>query len=546
MVEEKLPRVLGPYVLEAFIAEGGMARVYRARRTDGALPSVQVVKLMQPRMAEDQGEAMFRDEARLARQLVHPNIVRLYDFGDVNGDLYMAMELVDGPSISQLVRGLRGPIAPRTALLMTIQLCEALQYAHTAKDADGRPLALVHRDVSPQNVLLTRTGVLKLADFGIAKVAFGREARTTTNYVKGKVGYMSPEQLLGRGLDHRSDQFGAAIVLWEMLCGARLFREKTDALNIQKVIYGQPERPSAINRYLPGALDDVILVALEKDPGKRYPDMHAFARALRAALTRFPAGPDDSVALLIARVTGQPLPVDFDVSVLVDAAKESAADGIESQMTLKKPNIASDGGGSHGPPSVDEVSDHSAPTQTGFVSAGKLFRPTPEPLSARATAEVSGKTGRPGSQQTRTRHDDTALATSHLVGAPRGGIPALPAAGVLLLAALTFALGMAVGGREPPDACGTISTEPKKIDAAYDLALEAQRAMEAGNLVQAVDKANTSIASSSTGKAHFVIARTAFFEHRTQDAFFHLMCTARLDPQGDEVRWALEQIRRRD
>src|SRR5690349_2615278 len=113
MVEEKLPRALGPYLLETFIAEGGMARVYLARRTDGQLPAIQVVKLMLPQLTQDQGQAMFRDEARLAHQLVHPNIVRVHDFGDIDGDLYMAMELVDGPTIAQLVRTLKTPIPPR-------------------------------------------------------------------------------------------------------------------------------------------------------------------------------------------------------------------------------------------------------------------------------------------------------------------------------------------------------------------------------------------------------------------------------------------------
>lgn len=581
-----------------------MARVYRARLVDDPTAAPVVVKLMRAQIYEDeQGPAMFRDEARLAHQLVHPNIVRVTDYGEHGNELFMAMELVDGPSLAQLMRTWGKPLPPRTALLLAINLCDGLDAAHKAKDAQGRPLHLVHRDVSPQNILLTLSGELKLADFGIAKVAFGREAMTKTNFIKGKIGYMSPEQLLGKSLDHRSDQFAAAICIWEMLTGVRLFKEKTDAANIQKVVYGRAERPSAINTNLPGALDEVVLRALEKNADDRYEDMHDFARALRGALPRFPAGPEDGVEYTIAQITGRPpppknklpfsppqsgsdpgrppapwsvvggnTPSKVPISPMVDSEgatayreqgtpasrsgpPRDAAPGTGATVHIGPPGPAQTSGTAQNPPlsaayntahgtaqNTAQSTGHTSNPPTGTADLGIGAPQTP------GTGSGSGSSGMQrarGTGQTHLRTGQTALGTE-IMAPPKMGFPVLRIGGILLVAGIVFLGGFVVGERNQPELCGSLSTEPKKIDNAYDKAVEAQRMLEGGSTVDAVERAKISLAHSATGRAHFVLARAAFIEFRNQDAFFHLMCTARLDPEGDEVRWALERIRRRD
>jgi serine/threonine protein kinase len=582
-MSETLPREFGPYRLEKFIAEGGMARVYRATRKGDPNAEPIVVKLMRAQISEDaQGPAMFRDEARLAHQLVHPHIVRVFDYGEHGGEhggeLFMAMELIDGPSVSQLLRTYGKPIPPRTALLVAIELCEALDYAHKAKDENGRPLHLVHRDVSPQNVLLSLAGEVKLADFGIAKVAFGREAMTKTNFIKGKIGYMAPEQLLGKALDHRSDQFAAGILLWEMLCGTRLFKEKTDAANIQKVVYGRAERPSVINRDLPGALDEVVLRALEKEPDARYGDMHDFAKALRGALTRFPASPDDGVEHIIAKLTGRPPrsrsapsqpnsgPVPFA------PPRASGASGSSPSSPQSAPWAKA---GAQGTPSAvpvlaigapdiaDEPTQHrdgapgsspgSTPSTPSTVRGGMLGQTPGSGL--RKPPSTGSQTARVGSGMTQLRSGETQMGTGETSMATslapqarpaRGGIPVWTLIVVVFAAGAAFAGGIVVGQGNQPDPCGTLTSDPKKIDLAYDKAVEAQRMLEGGNTFDAIERAKASLAFSATGRAHFVLARAALTEFRNKEAFFHLMCTARLDPDGDEMRWAVDRIKRRD
>src|SRR5579864_1575909 len=222
-----VPPRLGPYELLRRIATGGMAEVYLARRGGPhGFQKIVAVKRILPQFARDADfVAMFVDEARVCARLGHPNIVQVFDFGEEDGELYMAMEYVDGTTGARLVRAVaaRGEEIPLdVCLYIALSILRALDYAHSARDESGAPISLVHRDVSPGNVLIDRSGAVKLTDFGIARAA-EIERRTDAGQLKGKLGYMSPEQVVGRELDARSDIFTLGIVLAEMLILRPLF-----------------------------------------------------------------------------------------------------------------------------------------------------------------------------------------------------------------------------------------------------------------------------------------------------------------------------------
>ncbi len=313
------PTRLGPYELVERLATGGMAEVYLARRAGPHGFAKQVaVKRILPQLASDPDfVAMFVDEARVTGRLQHPNIVAVFDFGEANGELYMAMEYVDGTTGARLIRAAAArseDIPLEVSLHVALSVLRGLEYAHAAQDEKGKPLHLVHRDVSPGNVLIDRSGAVKLTDFGIARAA-EFERRTDVGQLKGKLGYMSPEQVVGRELDARSDLFTLGIVLAEMITVRPLFsggRELDVLLRIRDADV------SAIDRNAGRVPDDVRTVlfrALAKDPAQRYPTASAFAQAIEEVIRRrrLNVGPSRTAAYL-ARLglTGAGTPADLD------------------------------------------------------------------------------------------------------------------------------------------------------------------------------------------------------------------------------------------
>ena len=267
-----------------------MAEVYLARREGPhGFQKVVAVKRILPQLAQDADfVAMFVDEARVCARLAHPNIVQVFDFGEQDGELYMAMEYVDGTTAARLVRAAasRGEEVPLdAALYIALSVLRGLDYAHNAKDDEGKPLALVHRDVSPGNVLIDRSGAVKLTDFGIARAA-EIERRTDAGQLKGKLGYMSPEQVVGRELDARSDLFTVGIVLAELVMLRPLFSGPNEIevlMRIRDADLGVLDR--AGNR----VADDIrslLFRALARDRGLRYPTAAAFAEAIEEILRR--------------------------------------------------------------------------------------------------------------------------------------------------------------------------------------------------------------------------------------------------------------------
>ena len=268
------PTKFGKYLLLERIAVGGMAEVFVAKAfgVEGFERLLAIKKIL-PTMGEDaEFISMFVDEARIAVQLSHANIVQVMELGKHDENLYIAMEYISGRDLRQMIdrfRKQKQPMPIPQACLMVAEVCEALDYAHRKRDASGRPLGIVHRDVSPQNVLVSFEGETKLIDFGIAK-AGSRLQKTQAGILKGKFSYMSPEQVKGLPIDGRSDIFAAGILLWELICGEKLFTGDSDFAILEKVHQGLVPAPRSVTRACPEGLEKVILKALATEPTQRY------------------------------------------------------------------------------------------------------------------------------------------------------------------------------------------------------------------------------------------------------------------------------------
>ncbi|HSS00210.1 MAG TPA: serine/threonine-protein kinase, partial [Kofleriaceae bacterium] len=270
----KKPTTFGKYFLLERINAGGMAEVFRSKAfgVEGFERLVAVKRIL-PTIAEDKEFIrMFIEEAKLAVQLNHANIAQIFDLGVVDGSYYIALEHVHGRDLRAIFERCRDlaeamPIAQ--ACFVAMKVCEGLDYAHNKRDQAGRELQLVHRDVSPQNILISFEGEVKLIDFGVAKAA-GASPRTQAEILKGKLGYMSPEQARGGHVDRRSDVFSCGIVLYELLTGERLFAGESDYATLDKVKNVEILPPSTYNRKIPDELERIVLKALHKDVEDRY------------------------------------------------------------------------------------------------------------------------------------------------------------------------------------------------------------------------------------------------------------------------------------
>lgn len=279
---------IGRYDVIRPLARGGMAEVLEAR-LPGAMGFAKriVVKRMLPHLALDEDfHRMFLSEARLASLLNHPNVVQIFDFGVAAGRLYIAMELIDGASLRDLsaIAARRGGAIPiRMSCRLVAQVCEGLAYAHELSDpATGTPLRLVHRDISPDNVLVSRSGAVKVVDFGIAKAA-GQLHRTQTGVVKGKFAYMSPEHLRGEPLDLRTDVFAAGVMLYQLVTGERPYDAESQLGILQAALANAIVPPRRRRVDLPLSIDSILLRMLAAQREDRYPS----CRAVQADLERY-------------------------------------------------------------------------------------------------------------------------------------------------------------------------------------------------------------------------------------------------------------------
>jgi len=277
--------MLGPYELGERLGLGGMAEVFVAYRAGphGFAKKVALKRIL-PELAQDaRFVAMFCDEARISAPLCHPNIVQVIDFGESQGELFMAMEYVEGVSLAKLLRyvsGRRERFPLGAALFIAHEVLSGLAFAHEACDENGNPLSIVHRDVSPGNVLIGRAGDVKLADFGIVRSAYV-DRRTYPGELKGKVGYMSPEQVMGVEVDPRSDLFTVGIILSEMLIARPLFSGQNEFDILTKIYEADLSALERFGADLPVGVRDLLRQALGKAPSDRFASAREFAEALR-------------------------------------------------------------------------------------------------------------------------------------------------------------------------------------------------------------------------------------------------------------------------
>ena len=341
---------LGRYELLSLLAKGGMGEVFLARaRGLGGFEKLVVVKRNLPGL--DPAHQPLLAEARLAATLQHTNIVQVHDVEQADGTMFIAMEFLHGQDVRNILKrairaledGARLPLDHASAI--AIAVCAGLDYAHDKRDGDGTPLEIVHRDVSPSNVLVTYDGGVKLIDFGIAK-ATTLPSETQLGTVKGKPGYMSPEQCLGEPLDRRSDLFCVGILLYEMTTGRRAFRAENEFKMYKAIAEVDPPRPSSIDAAYPPNLEAIVMRALHKERRQRYPsaralqaDLEALATELRLdvsqyALARYMATlfHDELAAWHEAQRTGQSL-VQYVVARATTSIPALLAPGPSQQVT---------------------------------------------------------------------------------------------------------------------------------------------------------------------------------------------------------------------
>ncbi|MCD6499765.1 MAG: protein kinase [Deltaproteobacteria bacterium] len=275
----------GNYELIEKLSSGGMAEVFRARLVgrDGFVKEFAIKRIL-PHLATDENFGrLFINEARVAARLRHANIVQVFDFGDVAGSPFIAMELIEGcdlRSIQKLLSSRHERLPVELTAAICSQVLNALHYAHTLTDDQGMPLGIIHRDISPHNVLLSRAGEVKLADFGIAKAVF-TTAHTAQGLVRGKLQYMSPQQIQGRTLTQKTDIFSLGVIWYELLVGDRIYTAKRGLNLVQQILHAELRPPSS-RAPVPEPLERIVMSMLERDPDQR-PDARAALNELQQA-----------------------------------------------------------------------------------------------------------------------------------------------------------------------------------------------------------------------------------------------------------------------
>ncbi len=348
------PFQLGRYALHAELAAGGMAVVYLARQTGAVgFGKTVAIKRLHPHLARDPYfVTMFLDEARLAARVQHPNVCPILDVVSTDTELFLVLEYIRGETLSGLLRAARKAgkkIPVPIAAAIIVGLLSGLHAAHEAKDELGKPLDIVHRDVSPQNLVVGADGVARVLDFGVAKAAT-RLQTTREGQLKGKIPYMAPEQLQGQ-VTAKSDVYSAALVMWEALTSQRLFRGETEAQVLHLVMTMDATAPSTLNPEVPPALDAVVLKGLVRDPAGRWQSARAMAVAIEAAV---PVASSMKVAEWVESLIGKTL-----------AARDAMRAEIES--------------GSH---SVDSLpAPMSTPSLPAFPQVGESSSSLPRPDS---------------------------------------------------------------------------------------------------------------------------------------------------------------------
>ncbi len=282
-------RRIGRYRIVGKLGQGSMGTIYLGRAEGvGRFERLMAIKMIHPHLAKQKPIIeMFLDEARVAALIRHPNLVPVFEIGEHDGSYFVAMEYVSGEPLSVFLdenARVGAAIDSDLAAYVMAAVCEALHGAHEMKDAAGRTLDLVHRDICPQNIMLGYDGIVRVMDFGVAKTT-RRIAKIESGTYKGRTAYSSPEQIRSGAIDRRSDIFSAGVVLWESTVGKRLFKGEDDTATAANVLEGAP-RPSSARKPYPSNLESIVLKALSADPAQRYQTAREMELALRKYLAR--------------------------------------------------------------------------------------------------------------------------------------------------------------------------------------------------------------------------------------------------------------------
>jgi len=375
-----------------------MAMVWAARmKGTRGFQKIVAVKTMLPKLSEDAAfEQMFLDEAALASQVRHPHVVEILDLGEHDGVLYLVMEWINGVPLNQVIKAARGAggVPLPVAVRICMQACAGLHAAHELTDPSGQLVGLVHRDVSPQNLLVTYDGVTKVVDFGVAKATAVGGGATQAGQVKGKIAYMAPEQIKGHTIDRRIDVFAMGVVLYALTTGKHPFRKESDAATLYQIC--APDPPPSPRRIIPGfpvALERVVMQSLAKNPARRFPTANDFLRALDQALpATMRASTDDEVAKFVQSLFAEKYEQQkaalasalARADEIVNESKVKLREYLDSQPPPSRGSISNSG--------VSEVSlltEAHAADQTSASHAGIV----PSDLLAPQTAGTSSGTG---------------------------------------------------------------------------------------------------------------------------------------------------------
>ncbi|HEY6081648.1 MAG TPA: serine/threonine-protein kinase [Polyangiaceae bacterium] len=416
---------LGDNELMLRIGRGGMATVWvaRERAKDPKDDRLVAVKAMLLELAdENEFVTMFLDEVRLVRAIKHPNIVEIYDVGDSDGLMWMSMEWVEGESLHTVIAeaGKRRAIPSELAVKIIADAASGLHAAHELRDLDGSLRGVVHRDVSPHNILIGTNGMVKLVDFGVAKAVGRISEATRAGQLKGKFGYMSPEQALGKQVDRRSDIFSLGIVLFELTTSRRLFRGEHDIDTLKLVIGGPIPRPTGIDPKYPPGLERIVLKALERNVEARYQSALELAEDLRGYLK--------SERVVVAQ------------SALSGLMKRVLGERIEQRRKAVRAALKALGSGQA--PPLDLLSGELAFTPTGkdritVSGVSSVSQVTGSNLSGLSSITSPSTVGRPSSSYSGLRHEvsqpkPSSLSVGSIVGYAVGVTGLLVALFVLL------------------------------------------------------------------------------------------------------------------
>lgn len=422
--ESEAAERIGRYEVICEIARGGMATVFLAHLGGlGGFRRLVAIKRLHPHLAhEPQFISMFLDEARLVAEIRHPNVVPTLDVSETAQGLCLVMEYIDGAPLTKLLKlaaGEKRGMNPRVAIRIMLDSLAGLHAAHELRDHEGIPLNLVHRDVSPHNLLVGSDGRTRLLDFGVARA---RQRLTTTRVgeMKGKLAYMAPEQASGQAIDRRTDLFAAGIVLWESLAGARLFYGSNEADTLSRLMTQEIPPLSQFSMNTPTALDKVVGRALDRDPDRRFSSAQDFANALEEAAAEYDlVGTYEEVAEAVEAAAGE----------MLQERRMRARDANASGINLKPmtPEMA------RAAVVTEQRSGHPATPTIPAVPAAKLDPPRgPSPSMLEFT--------------------NTGVASQAKAAAPRWRVPAAVAALLVVAGALVLALRGGAPSTEPASA----------------------------------------------------------------------------------------------